>query len=111
MVTGLEKDVVTCLPGLSSQTGYRMRWFLRLVQQRYTRGVKGVFFGVCLLKHHAEAGRVSLYKGYFYFTGFAGPSQGAAAGNDAEDEEASGACWERQHHIRKLDQSFPTARG
>ena len=63
-----------------------------------------------LPKHHAETGRVSLYKGYFYFTGFAGPSQGVEAGNGAEEEEGNGACWEKQHNIRKRDQSFPTAR-
>jgi len=28
-----------------------------------------------------------------------------------EEEEASGACWETQHHIRQRDQSFPTTRG
>jgi len=28
-----------------------------------------------------------------------------------EEEEASGACRETQHHIRKRDQSFPTTRG
>jgi hypothetical protein len=61
--------------------------------------------------HHTEAGRVSLYEGYFYFTGFAGPSQGVEGGNGAGEEEANGACWETQHHIRKQDQSFPTARG
>ena len=61
-----------------------------------------------LPKHHAEGGRVSLYEGYFYFTGFASPSQGVEFSNGAEEEEASGACWEMQH-IRKQDQSFPTA--
>ena len=64
-----------------------------------------------LPKHHAEAGRVSLYEDYFYYAGFAGRCQGVEAGNDAEGEEASGACWETQHHIRKRYQSFPTARG
>jgi len=34
----------------------------------------------------------SLYKGYFYFIGFANPSQGAEAANGVENE-ASGACW------------------
>jgi len=63
-----------------------------------------------LPKHHAELGRVSLYESHFYFTGFAGPSQGGEAGNGA-DEEASGASWETQHHIRKRDQNFPTPRG
>ena len=63
-----------------------------------------------LLKHHAAAGRVSLYEGYFYFTGFASPSQGVEAGNDAEEEVASVACWETQD-IRNRDQSFPTPRG
>ena len=63
-----------------------------------------------LPKHHAEAGRVSLYEGYFHCTGFAGTSLGVEAGNGAE-EEASGACWETQRHIRKGDQSFPTTRG
>jgi len=66
---------------------------------------------VLLPKHHAEAGRVSLYEGYFYFTGFAGPSQGVEAGSGAEEEEGSGACWGTQHHIGKQDQSFPTTRG
>ena len=61
------------------------------LQQSYMRGVKAVSFGVCLPKHHAEAGRVSLYDGYFYFTGFAGSSRGTAAGSDME-EEASGAA-------------------
>jgi len=60
---------------------------------------------VLLLKHHAETGRVSLYEGYFYFTRFAGPSQGVEVGNGAE-KEASGACWETQHHNRKRDQSY-----
>jgi hypothetical protein len=40
----------------------------------------GVFIRVTLLKRHAEAGRVSLYEGYFYFTGFTGPSQVVEAG-------------------------------
>jgi len=66
---------------------------------------------VLLPKHHAEAGRVSLYEGYLYFTGFAGPSQRVEAGNGAEEEEASGAFWKMQHHIRKRDQSFSTTRG
>jgi len=78
-------------------------------QQSYSGGVRGRPF--LLPKHHAEAGRVSLYEGYFYFTGFASPSQGVETGNGAEEEEASGACWETQHHIRKRDQSFPTASG
>ena len=64
-----------------------------------------------LPKRHAEAGQVSLCEGYFYFTGFTGPSQGVEAVHGAEEEEASGACWEAYHHIRKWDQSFPTARG
>ena len=64
-----------------------------------------------LLKHHAEAGRVSLYEGYFYFTGFASPSQGVEAKNGMEEEEVSSACWKMQHHIRKRDQSFPATRG
>ena len=64
-----------------------------------------------LWKSHAEVGRASLYEGYFYFTGFADPSQGIEAGHGAEEEEVSGACWEAQHHIRKRDQSLPTARG
>jgi len=63
---------------------------------------------VFLPKHHAGEGRVSLYEGYFYFTGFVGTSQGVEAHNGAEEEEASGACWETQHHIWKRDQSFPT---
>jgi len=46
---------------------------------------------VPLPKHHAEKGRVSLYKGYFYFTGFASPSQGFEASNGVKEEEASGA--------------------
>ena len=62
-----------------------------------------------LPKHHAEAGSVRLYEGYFYLTGFAGPPQGVEACN-GEEEEASGACWGSQHHIRKRDQLFPTAR-
>ena len=44
-----------------------------------------------LPKHHAEAGPVSLYEGYFYFAGFAGPPQGVEAGNGEEEEEANGA--------------------
>jgi hypothetical protein len=66
---------------------------------------------VLLPKHQAETGRVSLYEGYFYFTGFAGPSQEVEAGNGAEEEEASGACWETQHHIRKRHQSFQQLAG
>jgi len=66
---------------------------------------------VPLPKYHAEAGRVNLYEGYFYFAGFSGPPQGVEAGNGEKEEEASGACWETQHHIRKRDQSFPTACG
>jgi len=46
---------------------------------------------VLLPKHHAQAGRVSLYEGYFYFTGFAGPSQGFEEGNGAEEEKSSRA--------------------
>jgi hypothetical protein len=65
---------------------------------------------VLLPNNHAEAGRVSLYEGYFYFTGFADHSQGVQADNGAE-EEASGARWETQHHIRERDQIFPTTRG
>ena len=81
------------------------------LQQNHTRGLTGEFFGVPLPKHHAEAGRVSLYEGFLYFIVFAGPSQGVEASNGADVEEASGACWKTQHHIRKRDQRFPTARG
>ena len=56
-VDRLGEDIDTCLPGLTNQTGYRLRWFLRLVYSRATQGAKGVSFGVCLPKHHAEAGR------------------------------------------------------
>jgi len=63
-----------------------------------------------LPKNRAEVRRVSLYEDNFYFRGFAGTSQGFEAGNGAE-EEASGACWEKWHHLRKRDQSFPIARG
>jgi hypothetical protein len=66
---------------------------------------------VLLPKQHAEAGRVSLYEGYFYFTGFAEPSKGVEIVNGAEEEEASGACWETQYHIRKPEQSFQITRG
>ena len=109
-VDRLGEDIDTCLPGLTNQTGYRLRWFLRLVYSRATQGAKGVSFGVCLPKHHAEAGRVSLYEGYFCFTGFASPSQGAKAGHGLE-KEASSACRETQHHIGKRVQSFLTAHG
>jgi hypothetical protein len=44
------------------------------LQQNHTRKVTGGFFGVPLMQRHAEAGRVSLFEGYFYFRGFAGPS-------------------------------------
>ena len=64
-----------------------------------------------LPKNNAEAGRVRLYCGHFYFTAFTCTSQGAEAGNGAEEKEANGACWETQHHIRKRNQSFPTPRG
>ena len=73
--------------------------------------MEGVSFGVCLPKHYAEAGRTSLYEGYFYFIGSAGPSQGAARGDSEEEEEFNDACREKQHHIRKRDESFPTASG
>jgi len=66
---------------------------------------------VLLPKHYAEEGRVSLYKGYSYFTGFVGNSQRVEAGNGAEEEEANCACWETQHHTWKWDQSFPATRG
>ena len=64
-----------------------------------------------LPKRHAEVGRVIDYYGYFYFSDVAGPFERPEAGHGAEQEEASGARWETQHHIRKRDYSFPTARG
>ena len=46
-----------------------------------------------LPKRHYEAGRVRVYEGYFYFTCFAGPSQGFEDGNGSEEEEeANGPC-------------------
>jgi len=56
---------------------------------------------VLLPTQHAEAGRVSLYEGYFYFTAGAGPPQGVEVGHVPEEEEASGVCKEPQRHIRK----------
>ena len=64
-----------------------------------------------LPKRHAEAGRVSLYEGYSQISDVAGPFEGFEAGHGAEEEEASGACRETQHHIGKQGQTFPTARG
>jgi len=66
---------------------------------------------VLLPKHLSKAGRVGLYEGYCYLTGFAGPSRRFEVSNGAKEEEASGAWLEMQHHIPMRDQSCPTARG
>jgi len=55
-----------------------------ILQQNHTRGVSGGLLGVPLPKRHADAGRRSLYVGYFYFSDVAGPSQGAETGYGAE---------------------------
>jgi len=65
---------------------------------------------VLLPKHHAEAGRVSLYYGYFYFTAVADPPQGVKVGHVPEEEKSSGARREPKHHIGKRGQSLPTVR-
>jgi len=81
------------------------------LELKHTRGATGGFFGLPMPKRHVEAGRVSLFKGYFYFTDVAGLSQGAEAGYGPKEEEASGAYWEAEHHFWKRHQSLSTARG
>jgi hypothetical protein len=65
---------------------------------------------VCLPKRYAEAERVSLSEGYFFFSDVFGRVEGAAPDN-GEEEEASVACVETQYTNRKLDQCFPTVCG
>ena len=50
-----------------------------------------------LPKIHAEAGRASVYLGYFYPTAFAYPAQGVEVVSVKQVEEASSACWKPQH--------------
>ena len=64
-----------------------------------------------LSKRHAEAGRTSVCESYFFFPDVPCHVEGAAPGNGAEEQKASGSCRETQHPIRKHVHCFPTARG
>ena len=64
MVNGCSEDVLlACLVQLLEQAtdcAAFCAWLTDGSQQSYKRGAKGVSFGVCLPKRHAEAGRASL---------------------------------------------------
>ena len=98
-MSGMSRQVTICLRGVNGVQVLIFETSIRSYNMRSNRNFSFFLTGF-LPKHHAQAGRVSLYKSSLYYAAFPDTSEGVEDSSrfEQKEEEDSGVRREPRHH-------------